>query len=179
MASIQSTRIYIIGAGFAGQTIAQEIKAKRIFGEVVAFLDDDPDKIGRSLDEIPVLGPIRDVAKLLRMNPADEAIIAIPSASREYLRELYAILKKAGFTRIKILPGISQIIEGNAHLIQARSIDPQDLLGEPRRHWPKRKSFLPPRQAGPGNWGRRLHRQRIGTAAAFGRRPASVPPRPW
>jgi FlaA1/EpsC-like NDP-sugar epimerase len=42
---------------------------------------------------------------------------------------LYAILKKAGFERIRILPGISQIIEGDAHLIQTRSIDPQDLLG--------------------------------------------------
>ena len=63
------------------------------------------------------------------MNPADEAIIAIPNASREYLKELYIILKKAGFQQIRILPGISQIIEGDAHLIQTRSIDLQDLLG--------------------------------------------------
>lgn len=124
-----SARIYVIGAGFAGRSIASEIKAKGIFGEVVAFLDDDPAKVGRHLDGIPVLGPIKDVASLLRMNPADEAIIAIPSASREYLRELYAVLKKAGFQRIRILPGISQILEGDAHLIQARTIDPQDLLG--------------------------------------------------
>jgi FlaA1/EpsC-like NDP-sugar epimerase len=63
------------------------------------------------------------------MNPADEAIIAIPNAGREYLKELYTILKKAGFQQIRILPGISQIIEGDAHLIQTRSIDLQDLLG--------------------------------------------------
>ncbi|GHV16713.1 capsular polysaccharide biosynthesis protein [Spirochaetia bacterium] len=129
MTTSKSGRLYIIGAGFAGQTLANEIRSKGIFGEVVAFLDDDPDKIGRRIDGIPVLGPIRDVAQLLRMNPADEAIIAIPSATREYLTELYGILKQAGFERIRILPGISQIIEGDAHLIQTRSIDPQDLLG--------------------------------------------------
>jgi FlaA1/EpsC-like NDP-sugar epimerase len=129
MTSYKSGRLYIIGAGFAGQTLAREIKTKGIFGEVVAFLDDDPAKIGHSIEGVPVLGPIKDVARLLRMNPADEAIIAIPSASREYLRELYNILKKAGFEKIRILPGISQIIEGDAHLIQTRSIDPQDLLG--------------------------------------------------
>ncbi|MDR0878737.1 MAG: polysaccharide biosynthesis protein [Treponema sp.] len=129
MTTQKSGRLYIIGAGFAGQTLANEIKSKAVFGEVVAFLDDDPGKIGRRIDGIPVLGPIRDVAKLLRMNPADEAIIAIPSASREYLKELYGILKKAGFVKIRILPAISQILEGNAHLIQTRSIDPQDLLG--------------------------------------------------
>ncbi|MDR2258793.1 MAG: polysaccharide biosynthesis protein [Treponema sp.] len=129
MTTKKSGRLYIIGAGFAGQTLANEIKAKAVFGEVVAFLDDDPEKIGRRIEGIPVLGPIRDVARLLRMNPADEAIIAIPSAGREYLKDLYGILKKAGFEKIRILPGISQILDGDAHLIQTRSIDPQDLLG--------------------------------------------------
>ena len=129
MTTQKSRRLYIIGAGFAGRSLANEIMSKAIFGEVVAFLDDDPQKIGRQLEGVPVLGPIRDVARLLRMNPADEAIIAIPGVSREYLKELYSILKKAGFDKISILPGISQIIEGEAHLIQTRSIDPQDLLG--------------------------------------------------
>ena len=129
MITFKSARLYIIGAGFAGQTLVNEIKSKGIFGEVVAFLDDDPEKIGRRIDDIPVLGPIRDVARLLRLHPADEAIIAIPSASREYIEEIYKILKNAGFEKIRILPGISQIIDGDAHLIQTRSIDPQDLLG--------------------------------------------------
>ena len=125
----KSKRIYIIGAGFAGRSLAAEFMSKVIFGEVVAFLDDDPEKIGRKIDGIPVLGPIRDVALLLKTNPADEAIIAIPSATSEFLKELYTILKKANFQKIRILPGISQIIEGDAHLIQTRSIDLQDLLG--------------------------------------------------
>jgi FlaA1/EpsC-like NDP-sugar epimerase len=129
MGEKQSKRLYIIGAGFAGHRLAQEIKEKAVFGKVVAFLDDDPEKTGKRLDGIPVLGPIRDVARLLRMKAADEAIIAMPTASREYLKELYGILKAAGFERIRILPGIAQIIEGDAHLIQTRSIDLQDLLG--------------------------------------------------
>ena len=122
-------RLYIIGAGFAGRNLATELRAKSIFGEVVAFLDDDPEKIGKKIDGIPVLGPIRDVALLLKTNPADEAIIAIPSAGKEYLKELYVILKKANFQKIRILPEISQIVDGDAHLIQTRSIDLQDLLG--------------------------------------------------
>ena len=129
MTKYKSDQLYIIGAGFAGQTLANEIKTKGIFGEVAAFLDDDPEKIGRRIDDIPVLGPIRDVARLLRLFPGDEAIITIPSAGREYLEELYGILKYAGFERIRILPALSQIIDGDAHLIQTRSIDPQDLLG--------------------------------------------------
>ncbi|MDR3124086.1 MAG: polysaccharide biosynthesis protein, partial [Treponema sp.] len=92
----KSGRLYIIGAGFAGQALANEIKTKAVFGELVAFLDDDPDSIGRKIEGVPVLGPVKDVARLLRMNPADEAIIAMPGASREYLKEIYGILKRAG-----------------------------------------------------------------------------------
>ncbi|MDR2596363.1 MAG: polysaccharide biosynthesis protein, partial [Treponema sp.] len=125
----KSKRLYIIGAGFAGRTLAVEITSKAIFGEVVAFLDDDSEKIGKRIDGIPVLGPIKDVALLLRTNPADEAIIAMPSAGTEQLKELYTILKKANFQKIRILPGISQIVDGDAHFIQTRSIDLQDLLG--------------------------------------------------
>jgi FlaA1/EpsC-like NDP-sugar epimerase len=125
----QTKRLYIIGAGFAGRKLADEIREKAIFGEVVAFLDDDPAKIGRQIDGVPVLGPIRDVARLLCMKAADEAVIAMPTASREYLKDLYGILKSAGFEKIRILPGIAQIIEGDAHLIQTRSVDLQDLLG--------------------------------------------------
>ena len=122
-------RIYIIVAGFAGRAIAREIREKAVFGTVVAFLDDDAVKIGGKIEDIPVLGPIRDVVNLLRRTPADEAIIAIPSATKDFLRELYFLLKRAGFVNIRIVPGIAQIVEGDAHLIQARDIESQDLLG--------------------------------------------------
>ncbi len=129
MKTKRKNRIFVIGAGFAGTSIAREIRRKGILGEIAAFLDDDPAKIGKSLDGIPVLGPIADVVNLLEKSPTDEALIAIPSASREKLKQLYAILELAAFSRIRILPAISQIIEGDPHLIQTREIDPQDLLG--------------------------------------------------
>ncbi|MFO7782064.1 MAG: polysaccharide biosynthesis protein, partial [Spirochaetia bacterium] len=68
-------------------------------------------------------------ASLVEKRPADEALIAIPSASHEKLRSIYDILERAGFSRIRILPGVSQMMEGDAHFIQTREVDPQDLLG--------------------------------------------------
>ena len=123
------SQIYIIGAGFAGQMIAQDLRRKKVFGTVAAFLDDDKSLIGQQIDGIPVLGPISDVAKLLRSGPLDEAIIAIPSAPTEKIREIYETLKKSGFSHIRILPSVSQIIDGKAHLVQTREIDPLDILG--------------------------------------------------
>ena len=121
--------VYVIGAGFAGSMVAREIAQKGIFGTVRAFLDDDTNKIGSSINGVPVVGPIRSIASLIRIEPKDEALIAIPSAGPAVMRNIYAVLKDAGFSKISILPGISQILEGEAHLVQARQIDPQDLLG--------------------------------------------------
>src|SRR5574344_2159088 len=122
-------RLYIIGAGFAGLSIADDIKHKKIFGTVKAFLDDDKTLIGQEFDGIPVIGPIDDIASLLRCTEDDEAIIAIPSAPVERIRQIYETLKKGGFEHIKILPGISQVVNGTANPVQAREIDPLDILG--------------------------------------------------
>lgn len=121
--------LYIIGAGFAGQTIADDIKRKKIFGKVSAFLDDDPKLTGTQIEGIPVLGPIENIAAVLRCKSQDEAIIAIPSAPVEKIRGIYEILKNCGFKNIRILPGISQVVTGSAHLVQTREIDPLDILG--------------------------------------------------
>lgn len=121
--------VYIIGAGFAGQTIADDIKRKKIFGTVAAFLDDDKNLIGSEIDGIPVLGPINQIAKMLRNSETDEAIISIPSASTERIKEIYEVLKKSNFSHIKILPSISQVVNGTAHFVQTREIDPLDILG--------------------------------------------------
>ena len=121
--------IYIIGAGFAGQMIAGEIVRKKIFGTPAAFIDDDPELIGKTIDGIPVLGPIDRFISFLRRGERDEAVIAMPSVSKERISKIYETLTKAGFTRIKILPAMSQIVDGSAHLIQTREIDPLDILG--------------------------------------------------
>ena len=126
---INERHLYIIGAGFAGQTIADDIKRKKTFGSVAAFLDDDTNLIGKQIDGIPVLGPISNITAILRCTDQDEAIIAIPSASVERVRQIYETLKKSGFSHIKILPGISQVVTGSAHLVQTREIDPLDILG--------------------------------------------------
>ncbi|MBN2510551.1 MAG: polysaccharide biosynthesis protein [Spirochaetales bacterium] len=121
--------ICIIGAGFAGREIFQEYKKKGILGKVVAFVDDDTAKIGSSIDGIPVLGPIETIAQILEHYPAQEALIAIPGATRQELRRIYTHLEAMPFRKIRILPSLSQIIDGNAHLIQAREISTQDILG--------------------------------------------------
>lgn len=124
-----NSQFYIIGAGFAGQMIANDIKRKKVFGNIAAFLDDNKDLIGKNIDGIPVLGPIENVTPLLNSPDTSEAVIAIPTASSKKIKEIYEALTRSGFKHIKILPSISQVVNGTAHFVQAREIDPLDILG--------------------------------------------------
>ena len=122
-------RIYIVGAGVFGRAIAREIAGNKAGGDVAAFLDDDRDKIGTMVDGIPVLGPVSACAGILDVGHSAEALIAMPSVSRRRLAEVYDALRAADFARIRILPSVSPVVGADPHFVQARDMDPQDLLG--------------------------------------------------
>jgi FlaA1/EpsC-like NDP-sugar epimerase len=124
-----SSRIFIVGAGFAGKTIARELKEKEPDRVIAAYLDDDREKIGTEWEGIPILGPIAACTRLLKDCYNDEAIIACPSATRQQIKDIYTQLSKTDIGRIRILPTVSSIVTGEVHLVQARDIDPEDLLG--------------------------------------------------
>jgi len=115
----------IVGAGFAGSALAREIRQKMPDRRLEAFWDDDPAKIGTEVEGLPVRGPVAEAA---RSGGVDEALIAIPTATKNQLRILWTALVDAGIPKIRILPALSQIV-GEAHLVLTREIDPQDLLG--------------------------------------------------
>lgn len=115
----------IVGAGFAGAALAREILQKMPDRRLEAFWDDDPAKVGSLVEGIPVKGPIAEAA---RGGGVDEALIAVPSATKNQLRTIWKALVDAGIPRIRILPALSQLV-GEAHLVLTREIDPQDLLG--------------------------------------------------
>lgn len=126
---VKGNRIYIVGAGQFARSIAREIGENNVNSHVVAFLDDDREKIGTMIDDIPVLGPINACAGILDSGQDVEALIALPSASRKQLNKVYEVLRQANFHRIKILPPISQIVSADPHMVQTREVDPQDFLG--------------------------------------------------
>lgn len=121
-------RLFIIGAGFAGCAIAREILERKSRVKITAFIDDDQSKIGNEIMGIPVIGPIDQISRVLRTEPSDEALIAVPSASRRKLQIIYFQMELVGFRRIKIVPAMSQIIGNGVHLALTREINPLDVL---------------------------------------------------
>lgn len=133
--------IYIVGAGFAGRALGEEIRRKNILGTLLGYLDDDPEKWGVPIQDTPVYGPVNSILSLQKDRPADEAIIAIPTGNPQDLRRIYGLLSQAGIPNIRLLPSVSQIIDGDAHLIQTRRISPEDLLPRSKVTIPLKESL--------------------------------------
>lgn len=119
-------RYYIVGAGFSGQAIARDIRHNHR-GEVLAFLDNDREKIGTEIESIPVLGPVHAVLRSL--DKTANVLIAIPRLTRVELHELYAAIVSLGFPHISILPTASQLLTATGSLVLTREVDPADFLG--------------------------------------------------
>jgi FlaA1/EpsC-like NDP-sugar epimerase len=129
---VEAKRVMIIGAGDAGETLAREIEHRPQLGmTVVAFVDDQRAKWGSQIRGIKVHGPIAEIPKLADDLRADEAFIAIPSASGKRVREIIHHLSAADL-RFKTIPGIDHLMSGKVHVTQLRPVNVEDLLRRKR-----------------------------------------------
>ena len=121
------TKILIIGAGDTGNAIFnQTTKIPKRSISIVGFLDDNPNKIGARLNDVPVLGNI-DSIKNLNLS-FDEIYICIPSANKAQMRNIISLCRQTG-KPFKTLPSLSELVSGKVAISQLRPVSIVDLLG--------------------------------------------------
>jgi len=124
-----TNNLLIIGAGDAGEKIYREIRDNaRLRYLVVGFLDDDSLKHGKKIHGIPVLGYINDIKDAASKVKADEALIAVPSASSKQMRRIIELCDKSGL-KYKTIPGMGELINGKVTVNAIREVAYRDLLG--------------------------------------------------
>ena len=123
--------VLIIGAGDAGEKILREIfENNQLHYKVVGFIDEDPQKKGRSIHGVPVLGNLGKITSILEKEDVKEILIAIPSAKGDQIRKIVETCKDCDVS-YKILPGMGELIDGRVSIKVLRDISYEDLLGRP------------------------------------------------
>ena len=121
--------VMIIGAGEAGNMLLREIKrSSHLPMRVVCFIDDDPLKQGYYMNDVPIVGNRNSIGEMVKKYEVDEIYIALPSASINERRELMNICNDTG-CKIKLLPGIYQLMNGEVKVSKLRNVEIEDLLG--------------------------------------------------
>ena len=122
------TLVLIVGAGSAGIRLLEEIERRpHLKLAVVGFADDDVDKTGLRIAGKRVLGRIDDIPSLVARHDIGELLVAIPSAPGTVLRRIVQRCGEAG-VRHRVLPTLSELVEGRVMYTQMREVKFDDLL---------------------------------------------------
>lgn len=120
-------RALIIGAGKAGEMLVRDLVQGATY-QTVGFVDDDPDKLGREIHGIRVLGKISDLEHLAIDRAVDTVIIAMPSAASPLMRRIVETCTSLGI-HCTTLPSLAELADGKVEISRLREVDIEDLLG--------------------------------------------------
>lgn len=122
-------KLLIIGAGDAGALLIKEIKKHKALNyDIVGIIDDDTTKKGKLINGIKVLGDRNKIRSVCFENKVEEIILAIPSADLDTKKSIINICKDTE-CKLKTLPGIYEMIDGNMNFSKLRDVNIEDLLG--------------------------------------------------
>lgn len=122
-------KVMIVGAGLAGEKVYREIiSAQEVYKQVMCFIDDDRSKQGRNVHGTIIYGGRDKIIEAAEKFEIEEILVAIPSADKKELAEILNICKETK-CRIKRLPGIYQLLNGDIHISDFKEVEVQDLLG--------------------------------------------------
>ena len=122
-------RVMLIGAGSAGQMIFRDIKhAKETNEKVYCFIDDNQNKWGRYIDNVPVFGGRENIMEAVAKFGIEKIYVAIPSAKPEDKREILRICNETS-CELMNLPGMYQLYTGEVTVSKMKPVQIEDLLG--------------------------------------------------
>lgn len=124
-------RTLIVGAGLTACTILEELSRLNSLYEPICMVDDDPDKRGRIIREIEVVGNTKQIPSVVQEYGIEVIIFAIPSIDDESRKRILTDCNKTKCS-IKVLPYVSEMIENENYIKQMRDINICDLLGRPQ-----------------------------------------------
>jgi len=124
-------RVILIGAGTAAHTILRELRKRGSSYVAVGCVDDDQSKQGIRIDNVRVLGTVNQLSEVLSSEPADEALIAVPSATGVQMRVFVEACNNAKI-KFRTVPALKDIIAGHVAVNQFRDVSLEDLLGRER-----------------------------------------------
>lgn len=121
---ITSTRVLIVGANDAGETVVRELSRSRNYVPL-GFVDDRPDRAGIRIRGIPVQGVLADLPRLIDSQLVSEVVLAEPSAA-EVRRVIDLVAGKE--VKLRVVPAMQDLVAGKVELNRLRQLSIEDLL---------------------------------------------------
>ncbi len=126
-ASGQGARVLVVGARDAGQLLVWQLQNHINAYQVIGFVDDDRDKHGMRIHNVPVYGSRYEIPALVARLHIDLIIIAIPLSRATKPEELLALCRSSS-AQIKVLPGLFEWLDKNGKTLHWTDLPEEELL---------------------------------------------------
>jgi len=121
--------VMLIGGGAAANAIIKEAESSQFVSmNIKCIIDDNPGCHGKFLRGVPIVGGRDKIADAVGQYSIDEIIFAIPSANNKTRKEILDICKETD-CKLRTLPGIYQLINGDVSVSKLKEVEIEDLLG--------------------------------------------------
>ena len=125
----EKKRTMLIGGGQAGAMVLREFRySAHSENKVVCVIDDDRSKWGNFIQGVKIVGGKESIVLAAEKYNVEEIILAIPSASRRQKLDILEICHATG-CKLRTLPGLYQLANGEVSIQKIREVDIEDLLG--------------------------------------------------
>ena len=126
---VQKKNVMIVGAGSAGQMLFRDIKHAKETNETVAcFIDDNPNKWNRYIDDVPVFGSRDHILEAVDKFKIEKIYVAVPSANPQDKRDILRVCNETS-CELMNLPGMYQLYTGQVSVSKMKKVQIEDLLG--------------------------------------------------
>ena len=126
---VQKKNVMIVGAGFAGQMLFRDIKHSIETNETVAcFIDDNPNKWNRYIDDVPVFGSRDHILEAVDKFKIEKIYVAVPSANPQDKRDILRVCNETS-CELMNLPSMYQLYTGQVSVSKMKKVQIEDLLG--------------------------------------------------
>ena len=126
---VQKKNVMIVGAGSAGQMLFRDIKHAKETNETVAcFIDDNPNKWNRYIDDVPVFGSRDHILEAVDKFNIEKIYVAVPSANPQDKRDILRVCNETS-CELMNLPGMYQLYTGQVSVSKMKKVQIEDLLG--------------------------------------------------
>ncbi len=127
---LKKEKTLIVGAGDTGeQTLRGILNSADSPYQPVGFVCDDSEKQGLSIHGFKVLGKINNIPEIVEKENVKNMVVALLSDDSQTIKRAVEKGRQAGLKKIKIVPSVTAIMNGEIPVSDLKNLEVEDLLG--------------------------------------------------
>ena len=124
---VEPQPVILLGAGNTALSLIDDLN-RNPYWYVIGVLDDNPNKVGRQMGGVRILGHWEQLEQIARDSNCKHAVLAVGATNHATRRRVFELCERAHI-KLLVIPDVQELMSGQVKVSQIRYVDVDDLLG--------------------------------------------------